>query len=140
MKLANRNKKFTIKGSIKSIVHQLRICKQRTSNVLSFHTHFRRNANTPLISISRLPKSSNLSYKNILSHYLDVFSVPVEDYLDDNGWVTVEGRDILIEEAINRAQVDAGRRYNSDLNKSVSRLVHTPSEAHQPHSSIRDSS
>ena len=44
---------------------------------------------------SIIPKSSNVSYENILDHYLDADTVPVEDYLDDNGWVTADRSDIL---------------------------------------------
>ena len=126
MKLDNRNKTFTIKEAIKSIVYQLRICKQKTTNVTPFQAHFGRKPNTPLSNISITPKSSNLSYENILYHYLDADTVPVEDYLDDNGWVTGDRSDILIEEAMQRAQVDAGRRYNGEHNKSVSRFILHP--------------
>ena len=119
MKLDNRNKTFTIKEAIKSIVYQLRICKQKTTNVTPFQAHFGRKPNTPLSNISTLPKSSKLSYENILHHYLDADTVPVEDYLDENGWVTGDRSDILIEEAMQKAQVDAGRRYNGDHNKSI---------------------
>ena len=80
MKLDNRNKTFTIKEAIKSIIYQLRICKQKTTNVTPFQAHFGRKPNTPLSNISTLPKSSNLSYENILHHYLDADTVPVEDY------------------------------------------------------------
>ena len=126
MKLDNRNKTFTIKEAIKSIVYQLRICKQKTTRVTPFQAHLRRKPNTPLSNKSTTPKSSNLSYENILHHYLDADTVPVEDYLDDNGWVTRDRSDILIEEAMQRAQVDAGRRYNGEHNKSVSRFVLHP--------------
>ena len=54
---------------------------------------------------------------------IDANTAPVEDYLDDNGWVTT---DILIEEAMQKAQVDAGRRYNGDKNKSTSRFIMHP--------------
>ena len=126
MKLDNRNKTFTIKEAIKSIVYQLRICKQKTTNVTPFQAHFGRKPNTPLSNISTTPKSSNLSYENILHHYLDADTVPVEDYLDDNGWVTGDRSDILIEEAMQRAQVAAGRRYNGEHNKSVPRFILHP--------------
>ena len=88
MKLDNRNKTFTIKEAIKSIIYQLRICKQKTTNVTPFQAHFGRKPNTPLSNKRTIPKSSNLSYENILHHYLDADTVPVEDYLDENGWVT----------------------------------------------------
>ena len=126
MKLDSRNNTFTIKEAIKSIVYQLRICKQKTTDVTPFQAHFGRKPNIPLSNISTVPKSSNLSYENILHHYLDADTVPVEDYRDDNGWVTVDRSNILIEEAIQKAQVDAGRRYNGEHNKSVSRYIMHP--------------
>ena len=76
MKLDSRNNPFTIKEAIKSIVYQLRICKQKTTNVTSFQAHFGRKPNTPLSNIDTIPKSSNLSYENILHHCLDADKVP----------------------------------------------------------------
>ena len=81
---------------------------------------------TPLSNISTIPKSANLSYENILHHYLDADAVPVKDSLDENGWVTGDRRDILVEEAMQKAQVDAGRRYNGDKNKSKSGFIMHP--------------
>ena len=126
MKLDTRNNTFTNKEAIKSIVYQLRICKQKTTNVTPFQAHFGRKPNTPLSNISTTPKSSNISYENILHHYLDADNVPVEDYLDAKGWVMGDRSDILIDEAMQRAQVDAGRRHNGDHNKSVSRFILHP--------------
>ena len=126
LKLDNRSKTFTIKEAIKSIIYQLRICKQKTANVIPFQAYFGRKPNTPLSNLSTIPKSSNLSYEKILHHYIDADTVPVEDYLDENGWVTGDRSDILIEEAMQKAQVDAGRRYNGDHNKSISRFIMHP--------------
>ena len=126
MKLDSRNNKFTIKKTIKSIVYQLRICKQKTTNVTPFQAHFGRKPNTPLNDISTIPNSSNLSHENILNHYLDADTVPVEDYVDKNGWMTGDRSEILIEEAMQKAQVNAGRRYNGNRNKSVSRFIMHP--------------
>ena len=124
MKLDSRNNTFTIKEAKKSIVYQLRICKQKTTNVTPFQAHFGRKPNTPLSNISTIPKSSNLSYESILQHYLDADTVPVEDYLDDNGWVSGDRSDILIEEAMQKAQVNAGRRYNGEQNRFLG-LIYT---------------
>ena len=85
MKLDSRNNTSTIKETKKSIVYQLRICKQKTSNVTPFQAHFGRKPNTPLSYISTIPKPSNLSFEFILHHYLDADTVPVEDYLVENG-------------------------------------------------------
>ena len=126
MKLDNRNNTFTINEEIKSIVYQLRICKQKTTNVTHFQADFGRKPNKPLSKNCTVPKSSNLSYENILHHYLDAYTIPAEDFLDDNGWVTGDRSNILIEEAMQKAQVDAGRRYNRDENKSVSRFIIHP--------------
>ena len=57
---------------------------------------------------------------------IDADTVPVEEYLDENGWVTGDRSDILIEEAMQKAQVDAGRRYNGDHNKFFSRFIMHP--------------
>ena len=100
--------------------------QKKTTNVTPFQAHFGRKANTPLSNISTIRKLSNLSYENILRHYLDADTVPVEDYLNKHGWVTGDCSDILIEEAMQKAQVDAGLRYNGDTNKSVSRFVMHP--------------
>ena len=125
MKLDSRNNTFTIKEAIKSIVYQFSIRKQKT-NVSPFLAHFGRKPNTPLSNISTIANSSYLSYENILQHYLYADTVPVEDYLDDNGLVTRDCSDILKEEAMQKTQVDAGRRYNGDRNKSVSRFIMHP--------------
>ena len=126
MKLANRNNKFTNKDAMKSIVYQLCICKQKTTNVAPFQAHFGRKANTPIINIRTVSNSSNLYYENILKHYLDADMVPVEDYLDGIGWATGKRSDILIEEAITKAQVDAARRHNGKKNKAESRFILHP--------------
>ena len=42
MKLDSRKNTFTIKEVIKSIVYQLRLCKQKTTNVTPFQAHFGR--------------------------------------------------------------------------------------------------
>ena len=94
MKLVNKNNSFTIRESIKSIVYQLRICKQKTTIITPFQAHFGRKPNTALSNISTTPKSSNLSYENILNYYLDADTVSVEDFLNDNGWLTGEQSNI----------------------------------------------
>ena len=126
MKLDSRNNTFTIKEAIKSIVYPLRNCKQKTTNVTPFQAHFGRKLNTSLSNLSTVPNSSNSAYENILHHYLDADTFPVEDYVDDNGWLTGDRSDILIEEAMQKAQVDAGRPYNGEHNKSVSRFIMHP--------------
>ena len=45
---------------------------------------------------------------------IDADTVPVEDYPDDNGWVTGEQSDILVKGTMSKAQVDAATRYNGD--------------------------
>ena len=126
MKLDSRNNIFTITEAIKSIVYQLRICKQKTTNVTPFQAHFGRKPNTPLSNISTIPKSSNLSHESVLHYCLDADTVAGEDFLDDNGWVSRDRSDILIEEAMQKAQVDSGRRYSGEHNKSVSRFIIHP--------------
>ena len=66
MKLDSKKTTFTIKETIKSIVYQLRICKQKATNVTPFQAHFGRKPNTPLSNISTSPKSTNLTYEKTL--------------------------------------------------------------------------
>ena len=88
MKSANRNNTFTFKDTIKSIVYQLCICKQKTTNVTHFQIHFGIQPNTQLSNISTTPKSSNFSYENILNHYLDTDTFKVDVHLNNNSSVT----------------------------------------------------
>ena len=65
------NNAFDVKYALKIIIHQLLICKQKTTKISPFEAHFGRKPNTPLSVISSKPKLSNLSYENIVNHYLD---------------------------------------------------------------------
>ena len=51
IKTAARNQ-FNVKASIKSIIYQLQICRQKTFNISPFEAHFGRKANTPLSNIT----------------------------------------------------------------------------------------
>ena len=82
--------------------------KQMTTTVAPFQADFGRKPNTPISYISTIPKSSNLSYENILNHFLDADLVTVEDYLDDNCWVTGKRSVILVEEAITKTSGGCG--------------------------------
>ena len=88
---------------------------------LSLQAHYGRQPNTPLSNICTVPKSSNLTYAQILHHYCTI--VLVDDYLDENGWVLGEQSDILIEETINQEPVDSSSRYNSDKKVGLSSIL-----------------
>ena len=62
---------FLVKHALKIIIHQLRICKPKTTNTSPFEAHFGRKPNTPLSVIEAKPKLSNLTYENIVNYYLD---------------------------------------------------------------------
>ena len=96
MKIGSKNNTFTVEESMKSIVYQLRIYKQKTANVKPFQAHFGRKPNTSLSNISTDPKSSNLTNEQMFNHYLDAATVPVQDYLDNKGWLSRDRSDILI--------------------------------------------
>ena len=46
---------FHVKHALMIIIHQLRICKQRTTKISPFEAHFGRKLNTPLSVISTKP-------------------------------------------------------------------------------------
>ena len=83
--------------------------KLKTTNVTPFHAHFERKLNTPLSKNNTIPNSTILTYEQNWNHYLDADTVPVNGYLDDNGWISAERSDIMVEEPMTRAQTDACR-------------------------------
>ena len=56
-----------VKHALKIIIHQLRMCKQTTTNISPFEAPFGRKRNTPLSVISTTHKLSNLQYENIVN-------------------------------------------------------------------------
>ena len=123
MIISSSSNAFTVKESIKSLVNQLRICKKKSTNVTPLPAYIGRKPATTLSSISTTPNSPNLTYEQISNQYLDAATDPVDEYCDVNGWVSIERSDILIEETMTLAQVDAGRHFNGLQYKSVSRFI-----------------
>ena len=64
------NNKFNLENSLKAIIQQLRISKQKTINTTPFEAHFGRKCNTPISNITTKPNSKNLNYNAILNYYL----------------------------------------------------------------------
>ena len=62
------NKAFHVKHAIKINIHQLRLCKLKTTNTSPFEAQFGRKSNIPLSVISTNSKISNLSYENVINH------------------------------------------------------------------------
>ena len=59
---------FHVKYALKIIIHQLQICKQKTTKISPFEAHFGRKPNIPLSVISTTPKLSNFTYENIVNY------------------------------------------------------------------------
>ena len=104
------NNAFHVKSAIKIIVHQLRVCKQKTTKVSPFEAHFGTKPNTPLSVMSTKHKLSNLSYENTVNYYLDGDTVMPEEILPDNKWVNGYRTDIEVEAGMTRAWQDANNR------------------------------
>ena len=98
---------FHVKHALKIIIHNLRICKQRTTKISPFEAHFGRKPNTPLSVISTKPKLSNLTYENIVNHYLDEDTVMPDEILPDDKWVNGYRSDIEVEVGMSRATHEA---------------------------------
>ena len=75
---------FHVKHALKIIIHQLRVCKQRTTKISPFEAHFGRKPNNPLSVIATKPKLTNLTYENIGNNYLDGDTVMPEEILPDD--------------------------------------------------------
>ena len=81
------NNAFHIKHALKTIFHQLQICKQKTTKISPFEAHFGGKPNTPMSVIATKPKLSNLSYKIIVIHKLDEDTVTSDAVLPDDKWL-----------------------------------------------------
>ena len=101
---------FHVKHALKIIIHQLRICKQRTTKTSPFEAYFGRKPNTPLRVIAIKPNLLNLTYKHIINHYLDKDTVMPEEILPDDKWVNGYRSDIEVEIGMTRASTDARNR------------------------------
>ena len=101
---------FHVRHAIKIIIHQLRICKQKTTKISPFEAQFGQKPNTPLSVITTKPKWSNLSYKKIVKHYLDEDTVTPEATLLNDKWVNGYRSDIEEEIRLTRAAREASQR------------------------------
>ena len=101
---------FHVKHALKIIIHQLRICKQRTTKTSPFEAHFGRKPNTSLNVIATKPNLLKLTYKNIINHYLDEDTVMPEEILSDDEWVNGYRSDIEVEIGMTRANTEAKSR------------------------------
>ena len=63
------NKKINLENSLKAIIKQLRISKQKTIDTTPFEEHFGIKSNTPMSNITTKSISKNLNYNAIIKHY-----------------------------------------------------------------------
>ena len=126
---------FHVKHALKIIIHQLRICKQRTTKISPFEAHFGRKPNTPLSVIATKPNLMNLSYKGIINHYLDEETVMPEEILPDDKWISGYRSDIEVEKGMTRATTDANARERE--REHGWRIPISENESNPPHSPKR---
>ena len=118
---------FHVKQALKIIIHQLRICKQKTTQTSPFEAHFVRKPNTPLSVISTTPKLSNLTYESIVNYYLDVATVMPEEILPEDKWVNGYRSDIEVELGMSRATQEAKTRERANTD-GESRFLRTKAQ------------
>ena len=116
IKTAARNQ-FNLKASINSIIYQLRICRQKTINILPFESYFGRKAKTPLSNISTEPDTSSLTNKLILNNSLNMETVRWEELISEYNWDTETRSDIELEQNEDKLSKDAVRRNNAHPDK-----------------------
>ena len=101
---------YHVKHALKIIIHQLRICKRRTTKISPLEARFGRKPNTPLSVTATKPKLSNLKFENFVNHYLDEDTVMPEETFPDNKWVNGYRSDIEVEAGMSRATHEAKER------------------------------
>ena len=102
----------------------MRIFKQKTIKISPFEAHFRRKPNTPLSLIATKPTLSNLSYENIVNHYLDEDTVTPEAILPDDKWVNGHRSNIEAELGMTRVEQDTNAREEASTD-GESRFIRT---------------
>ena len=115
---------FHVKHALKIIIHQLRICKQKTTKISPFEAHLGRKPYTPLSGISTKSKLSNLTYESIVNYYLDEDTVMPEEILPDDKWMNAYRSDIEVEIIMTRASQEAKNRERASTD-GESRFLHT---------------
>ena len=120
---------FHVKHTLKIIIHQLRICKQKTTKASPFEAHFGGKPDSPLSVISATPKLSNLAYESIVNYYLDEATVMPEKLLPDDKWVNGYRRIIEVEVGMSRATQE-GKTRERPSTDGESRFLRT--KAHRP--------
>ena len=97
---------FATSIAFKQIISDLRLTKQKTTNITTFDALFGRPANTPLKNISTVPSSLNLTYEKNFNHHLDADAVPADDFFDELRWINPNRSDLEIEKSVghNRTQ------------------------------------
>ena len=128
---------FHVKHALKIIIHQLRICKQRTTKISPFEAPFGRKPNTPLSVIATKPNLMNLSYKGIINHYLDKETVMPEEILPDDKWISGYRSDIEVEKGMTRATTEANAREREREREHGWRIPISENESNPPHSPKR---
>ena len=101
---------FHVKCALKIIIHQLLICKQKTTKISLFEAHFGQKPNTPLVIISINPNLCNLCYEYIVDQYLDEDTVTPEEIIPDEKWTNGFRSDIEVESRMTRATREAHER------------------------------
>ena len=101
---------FHVKHALKITIHQLRICKQKTTKISPFEAHLGRKSYTPLSVISTKSKLSNLTYESIVNYYLEEETVMPEEILPDDKWVNGYRSDIEVEIGMTGASQEAKNR------------------------------
>ena len=123
MKAENKDT-FSTSKAIKQIVSDLQLTKQKTTKITPFEAHFGRPANTPLRNFSTLPSSLNLTYEKFINHYIHADTVPVDDFLDEAGWLSLSRSDTEVGKDMCQASLDAGQRYRHSDNKESRFITH----------------
>ena len=105
---------FNMKASINSIIYQLCICRQKTTNISPLGAHFGRKTNTPLSIISTKPDPESLTYKHILNKHLDLETVRWDELISEENWDVEARSDTELEHNRDKLSKDAARRRNAD--------------------------
>ena len=85
----------------------------------SFEAIFGRKPNTPLSITSVKHKLCNLSYENIVNHYLDEDTVTPDNILPDDKWLNGYRSDLEVELGMTWAAREANERQQASTKRRI---------------------
>ena len=118
-----KNRYFNVKSSLENIIQQLRLWKQRTTNVSPFEAHFGRKINTTISLLTSVPSNTDVSWDTVKKNCLDYDTFGSDKLIDDWKWK---------EEDLSDEKIERNKDWIRQATSNQNLLKLLPSSSSQP--------